>query len=175
MSLLSDAAFGALVVLATLYFVSVSLSPYTDFTSESRSHSCISNQRSIDKYVGVWESQQVAIPTDKDIWIDFWTDGSIARVSPDLSEWMKHAGAAHGHELVPGSRELFAYAKDVNVFRCTERVVDRGQEAFDAGPREIHYRWWQGRPGRYGRTRGTQCSIYDRSGPPEWPDRPHRS
>ena len=173
MGLLADAFFGTAVILATMFFVVASVSPYTDFTSESRSRACISNQNSIDKYVGVWESQEAAIPTDKDIWIDFWTDGSVARVSPDLETWMTHAGIPQRERLLPGSRVLYVYAKDPSIFSCAERVNDRGAQAFGAGPHEIHFRWWQGRPGRNGRTRGTQCLMYDRSGPPDWPDRPH--
>lgn len=50
----------------------------------SRRRGCISNQSTVDKCVGVWESMNVELPADRDLWLDLGCNGTIARVSPDL-------------------------------------------------------------------------------------------
>jgi len=146
----------------------------TEFTPMSLVRGCISNEHSIDKCVGVWEMQNVAVPTDRDMWIDLGSDGFIKRVSPDMAAWMQGPTAPRS-KLLPGSRVLFDFVKDENVFTCPQRATDVGVERLSA-MRHIQYRWWCGPKDRWtGRTRGTRCFYYWAVGSPAAPDVPHRN
>lgn len=146
------------------------------FDVSARVRVCVCNQSSLDKCVGVWESQNVvALPVGRDLWIDFWTDGTIARVSPDLEAFMKTQNLPQNQRLGAGSKVLFDYGKDLHVFNCPQRSHDMGRSSRDKpAPTEVHYRWRCGPKDKIGRIRGTRCKFYYDVGPREDPSEAHR-
>ena len=160
----------ALVCLLSIMGVSKS---GPEWTTQSRARGCTSNANSIDKCVGVWESQYVAIPTDRDIWIDIGSDGLIKRLSPDMAAWVATAAVPANARLVVGSHALFDYTRDTNVFTCPERARDFSLR--ERSLAHIHYRWWCGPADRRsGKTRGTRCFYYSEVGTREDPEKVHR-
>lgn len=147
----------------------------------SRARGCMSNQNSIDKCIGVWESQRDAVPIKRDLWIELLSDGSIGRVSKDVEVFNASLKLPANEELKPGSKVLFNYTKDLNLFRCPARwneLADRGDaEVQLAKQPEVHYRWICGplrRPELGGRTRGTVCVPHGEAGEPGDPELRHR-
>jgi hypothetical protein len=147
-----------------------------EYTSVSRARGCVSNLNSIDKCVGVWESQNVAIPMDRETWIEVDSRGRVTRVSPTVTELMKRAEVPARVRLAPGSTVLFDYVKDLNVFRCMSRVHAIQDEVLDKNP-ETHYRWVSSPEPREelrGRKRGVICLLHHDVGPRDRPDAVHR-
>ena len=75
--------------------------------SSSRTRGCMSNRNSIDKMVGVWESQNVAIPADGLTVIVLSSHGRILKMQ-----------APPSLKLRPAGLELYNFVKDRNVFVC---------------------------------------------------------
>lgn len=153
-----------------------SVQMYTEFTSKSRARGCIANLNSIDKCVGVWESQNIAMRAKQDLWIELDTDGKIRRISRDVAAMADKV--PEKAQLLPGSAALFDYTKDVNLFRCPERVSALNSRTYDVKPAEVHYRWVQRSPEPAGeelggRTRGTICLFHGRVGPRDGPELAH--
>lgn len=165
---------GALAVLVAL--LDMSFSMYTPFTPVTRARGCSSNQNSLDKAMGVWESEHAATPLDRDLWVEFRSDGTIARLSPDMEAW--HAGlkVPPARPLKAGSKAIYDYLKDLNVFCCPSRYNVLPGDALVKAP-EIHYRWISGPAPRKelnGRRRGTICIFYGEVGPTDDPLAVHR-
>jgi hypothetical protein len=147
--------------------VAMGVSKYVEFTTMSHDRGCVSSQNSIDKTVGVWEAQFVALPTDRDVWIELGTDGRVTRVSPDLAAWQKTQRVPEKNALAPGATVLFEYNRDESVFACVERLKLVTPERLRASP-EVHYRFIQSaKPCKElrGRKRGTLCLLYGELGP----------
>jgi hypothetical protein len=153
-----------------------------EFESQSRARGCVSNQNSIDKAMRVWESQNVPLPVDRDLWIDIGTDGRIARVSADVEALQARLPVAERSRLARGSSVLFDLIKDHWVFWCPTRVNqvashvgwDAARERSLSRP-EVHYRWVSSSTSRadLGSPRRTCCMLYGRHGVREDPDARH--
>ena len=110
-----------LVVIVIIGVLSImGVSKYTEFTTASRKSACVSNENAIDKTVGVWESQNVAIPTpaaDSALILD--TNGQIKNSVTPFNALSAPAGSRLS-SADPAS--LFRYSKDANLFCCPERA-----------------------------------------------------
>jgi hypothetical protein len=135
---------GMILVVTMAGFAYQGYRKYREFTAMSIERVCFANRTSIDKCVGVWESQFVALtPTAEPLWLELDTSGKIVR-----------------DRLAPGGEILFKYTRDYNVFRCVMRVAQTGGE-FPTP--ETHYRWVYGKSRQDdldGRTRGTRCLVH---------------
>lgn len=152
-----------------------SVSMYTEFTPTSRSRGCMYNQNSIDKCMGVWESQNVELIKRGPLWIELDTRGRIARVSPELQAIGTAPGIPAQQTLRPGSSVLFDYSKDMNIFTCPERANRVGAAINDTAV-EVEYRWmWSPDPipELGGRRRGAICLFHHSVGPRDDPDARH--
>lgn len=129
-----------------------------------RIRGCEANATTIDKLVGVWESQNTTIPTGADgnyadLEITLTGDGTIVSCSPEL-EQLK---AGPGLELRAGSRALASFSKDPRIFQCPTREK---KTWFKVNPIETehHYRWVAGGHAATaldGQTRGVDCLLHD--------------
>src|SRR5437016_4575625 len=108
-----------LVVIVIIGVLSImGVSKYTEFTTTSRTRACVSNENSIDKAVGVWESQNVAIPSVAAAKrILFNTKGEISQ--SDFSALQ--TSATSKLDNAAGKLCIYNYTKDVQVFTCPER------------------------------------------------------
>lgn len=149
---------------------------------QSRPRGCLSNQNSIDKTVGVWESQYVAMPNDREVWIDFGSDGRVHGVSATLDEYLRKQPVPAAWQIISGTDALFRYTKDVNVFQCPSRANTVGPEELNRRP-ETEYRWISSnrpipelsRPGSTNtRKRGTICLHHRNTGEDGTTDSAHR-
>src|SRR5207249_2274034 len=81
----SSKAFTLIEILVVIVIIGVlatmGVSKYTEFTATSRKNSCGSNQTSINKGVGVWESQNVAITKLTKTTLTFNGGGDITATS----------------------------------------------------------------------------------------------
>ncbi len=98
-------------VLATM-----GVSKYTEFTTDSRRNSCISNQTGVDKGVGVWESQNVAITKRSPVKLTFAGNGNITARSGTLPTKLQS----------PNDGVIADFIRDDNVFMCPEFANDAG-------------------------------------------------
>jgi prepilin-type N-terminal cleavage/methylation domain-containing protein len=154
-----------LVVIVIIGVLSImGVSKYTEFTTESRKRACVSNQNSIDKTIGVWESQNAAIPAAATVKnVKFNTNGVIV-----ASTGVDQIAAPAGKQLkaaAPDNACIVNYTKDFNLFACPERVnVVGGTSAIHIGSGiEDDYEWRISTAQDVGlgnRTRGTTCLGY---------------
>jgi prepilin-type N-terminal cleavage/methylation domain-containing protein len=107
-------------VLATM-----GVSKYTEFTTDSRRQSCISNQTGVDKGVGVWESQKVAISKAGKATITFNGGGDITATSGTLPTLL-NSTAATAPAYANNNRAIAGYIRDDNVFMCSEFANQAG-------------------------------------------------
>lgn len=148
-----------LVVIVIIGVLSImGVSKYTEFTTQSRQRGCVSNQNSIDKAVGVWESQNVAIPTAGGS-ISFNTIGRIT-----ASSYVALAAPATSKlDTGAGASVIYNFTKDLNVFTCPERANIAGGEVINSSAPEVDYTWLIATTGianLNGKTRGTQCNFF---------------
>lgn len=155
----------AVVVLAAAWVLFVELrARHADSEREERSRECVANQMSIDKLVGVWESQVRAIPTDRPVRLTLDVSGRVVEASPELTALREVPPLDSAHPgvrgLVAGSDALPAFQSGmVWNFRCPERVHEAGGH-LSIPEREIHYEWLAGPQPRAelgGRKRGVRC------------------
>lgn len=155
-----------LVVIVIIGVLSImGVSKYTEFTTQSRQRGCVSNQNSIDKAIGVWESQNVAIPTAPAGAITLNTVGRITASSYTTLA----APAASKLDMAAGASVIYNFTKDLNVFTCPERANIAGGEVINtAGGAETNYTWNISAvaiPALQGKTRGTVCNPFGATGP----------
>lgn len=155
-----------LVVIVIIGVLSImGVSKYTEFTTTSRVRGCCSNENSIDKAVGVWESQNVAIPQTGAVkHLQFGTDGKITATD------FAGLAAPPTSQLTNGNLVIYQFTKDVQVFTCPERFNIAGGGAINqgAGIEPAQYDWRimnAGIPALNGRTRGTLCVAFGTVGP----------
>ena len=157
-----------LVVIVIIGVLSImGVSKYTEFTTQSRQRGCVSNQNSIDKAVGVWESQNVAIPAVAAVnSIVFSTSGKITASN------FNALAAPTGSRLLPAAPDnavIYNYTKDLNVFTCPERANIAGGEAINStGVEPSQYSWQISNAAiavLQGKTRGTVCNAFNLNGP----------
>ena len=155
-----------LVVIVIIGVLSImGVSKYTEFTTQSRQRGCVSNQNSIDKAVGVWESQNVAIPQTPAGSIRFGTDGRITG-----SNFTTLAAPATSKlDTAAGASVIYNFTKDVNVFTCPERSNVAGSDKINSSAIEPNQYSWQinnaAIPALGGKTRGTVCQAFNALGP----------
>ena len=146
-----------LVVIVIIGVLSImGVSKYTEFTTQSRTRGCISNENSIDKSMGVWESQNVAIPTSAGASVTFKTDGTT------VANAGIPAAVPSASSLAAGSKVIFNFTKDANVFTCPERANVVGN-TISSSSAETEYYWISNgtAPGALnGKIRGTCCINY---------------
>ena len=154
-----------LVVIVIIGVLSImGVSKYTEFTTQSRQRGCVSNQNSIDKAVGVWESQNVAIPATPNN-VVFSTLGKIA------SSTTGGLAAPAGSRLKSGGTDelvIYNFTKDLNVFTCPERSNVVGGEKINSVSPENCYTWKIDAVAiavLQGKTRGTICNSFNLLGP----------
>lgn len=165
-----------LVVIVIIGVLSImGVSKYTEFTTQSRIRGCVSNQNSIDKTVGVWESQNVAIPNiGVEATIKLKTTGLLDGPIAGPAAAFITASPLNAR-LVGGSTVLFDYSKDMNVFTCPERANIQGSE-INGTKVETEYTWISksktgptaapaAEPKLGGKSRGTWCNSYVDVGP----------
>jgi len=156
-----------LVVIVIIGVLSImGVSKYTEFTTTSRVRGCVSNENSIDKAVGVWESQNVAIPLNgTNSTITFTTDGKVSAVGGPVATLSVPAAA----KIAAASLAIFNFTKDMNVFTCPERSNIVGPDKIQTTGIEPDYQFvlsgtaGTGLPGIRGRTRGTCCTNFGAS------------
>ncbi len=107
-------------VLATM-----GVSKYTEFTTDSRRSTCISNQTSVDKGVGVWESQKVAITKASKVTMKFNGGGDITATSGTIPSQL-NTNAPTTTAKDNNNRAIAAYIRDDNVFMCPEHASQNG-------------------------------------------------
>jgi prepilin-type N-terminal cleavage/methylation domain-containing protein len=165
-----------LVVIVIIGVLSImGVSKYTEFTTQSRIRGCVSNQNSIDKTVGVWESQNVAIPNiTVEATISLNTKGLLTAPIGGVAAAFITAVPLNS-QLKAGSTVLFDYSKDMNVFTCPERANIVGSDISGAKA-ETEYTWISkakanataapaAEPKLGGKSRGTWCNNYVDTGP----------
>ena len=161
-----------LVVIVIIGVLSIlGVSKYTEFTRSSRTRGCVSNQNAIDKAVGVWESQYVAVPAVAATkGIDFDTKGAI--VNSDFGALLAPAAA----KLTSPSKTVFNFTKDLNVFACPERTNIAGSDVI-ATTAETDFGWRISTGANAllnGRTRGVLCITFNANGPDGTTSTQHR-
>jgi prepilin-type N-terminal cleavage/methylation domain-containing protein len=164
-----------LVVIVIIGVLSImGVGKYTEFTTQSRGSACVSNKNAIDKTIGVWESQNVAIPSSVAADVTFDTNGKIA-ASAGLT---KLAVPATESLATVGSAVVINMTKDENVFVCPERANVVGLAAIHTGKTvENDYKWQivlAAVPALNNKTRGTECLHYGNTGPDNTTNTLHR-
>lgn len=165
-----------LVVIVIIGVLSImGVGKYTEFTTTSRIKGCVSNQNSIDKLVGVWESQNVAIPNvTVEAKLVFDTKGALVGDVTGPAPTFITSTAAN-ERLLNGSTVIYDYSKDMNIFTCPERSNIVGAE-INGTKSETEYTWISKaktgptavpapEPKLNGKTRGTWCNAYVDTGP----------
>lgn len=156
-------------VLATM-----GVSKYTEFTTESRRQTCISNQTSIDKAVGVWESQNVAINKNATANITFNGSGQISGTPVNVPSGMTGDAVRN-------------FVRDDNTFICIEAAQQNfgGLKSMTLAQRQgNNFYGWTSATGEQAylnnKRRGAFCITYSYSGtaevngPDGTPDTRHR-
>lgn len=157
----------AFTIILGLAYLLVSRLLVAFWANEQRSQ-CLKRQHQIDKALGIWESQNVALtPGLIPFAIDFDRSGRIVRVSESLSK--AAANWTSGKPpLTVGSTGIRDYLGSAWAFSCPlgeQRLPEASNEA--AG--DVHFRWTtssQVVPELVGRKRGTICLQYSAKGPP---------
>lgn len=154
-----------LVVIVIIGVLSImGVGKYTEFTTESRRGACISNKNAIDKTIGVWESQNVAIPAGARS-VTFNTNGEIT-ASSGVDKLA--VPADQNMSTAAGKACIVKMTKDENVFVCPERAnVVGGLETIHKTP-EADYTWKMTAAADAtlnNKTRGVTCDNYGSTGP----------
>lgn len=163
-----------LVVIVIIGVLSImGVGKYTEFTTQSRGSACISNKNAIDKTIGVWESQNVAIP-DGARSVSFNVNGVIGTATGLTALAVPPAEA-----LVAGSKVVLKMTKDENVFCCPERANVAGgiEKIHGAASPEVNYTWKMVAAADAtlnNKTRGTTCDFYGSTGPDGTTNTQHR-
>lgn len=151
------------VIIGVLSIIGVS--KYTEFITQSRQKGCFSNQSTLDRTVGAWESQNASIPqflsdnkTSVSHSLDFNSRGVITRSTL--------AALAHspGNALktgAPDEESILRLTKDQKVFICPEYANQQGGFAQALAKADNpHYAWVSSGAGiavLKGRRRGVNC------------------
>ncbi len=107
-------------VLATM-----GVSKYTEFTTDSRKQACTSNMNSVNKGVGVWESQKVAITKASRVTLTFNGGGDLTATSGTVPTGL-NTNAATAPAYSNNNRSIAAFIRDDNVFMCPEYANQNG-------------------------------------------------
>jgi prepilin-type N-terminal cleavage/methylation domain-containing protein len=121
-------------VLATM-----GVSKYTEFTTDSRKQACSSNMNSVNKGVGVWESQKVAITKGSRVTLTFNGGGDITALSGTMPTGL-NTNAATAPAYSNNNRSIAAFIRDDNVFMCPEYASQNG--GVGSAPRNTNIYLW---------------------------------
>ena len=151
-----------LVVIVIIGVLSImGVSKYTEFTTESRRRACIGNAANVDSTIGVWESQNVAIPRTVASNVQFDTNGVVLVVGGGVANI---TGVAPAKQIKATSKVIVDYTKDSNVFVCPERANMAGGIDAIHKTAELNFEWLlvpasgDARIGR--KLRGTRCTNF---------------
>ncbi|HOT29816.1 MAG TPA: prepilin-type N-terminal cleavage/methylation domain-containing protein [Candidatus Ozemobacteraceae bacterium] len=111
-----------IVVLVIGILAAVGIPKYQSFVMESRQRACMSQLKSIDQAIGVWETQHTAFQFNDAVQLDFNPQNAnlagrqILRQNPTTLAWQW----INVNGITPNTDEILRIVKDGRVFACPE-------------------------------------------------------
>lgn len=151
------------VIIGVLSIIGVS--KYTEFITQSRQKGCVSNQSSLDRTVGAWESQNASIPLfqsdNKTPIAHSLTFNSRGTITASTLSKLSHSPGNGLQTGAPDEDSVLRLTKDQKIFVCPEYANSVGglAQAIAKGD-DPHYKWASAGNGvavLKGRKRGVDC------------------